>query len=177
MRGAGPFFINFPYSYGILESILTMKVYSDKTASPNHVTAVISLPVVEGVHYVADSSQKIIAKYQSSGPIGSGRLVAMRLFAQDQVEYASSDNPNHAFLVRGLTLNSVPGAGNEVQIQTTGDITDSTWNWIPGKPIFLGTNGNISQIYDSSKSFSLIIGVAITPTTILLKVQNPIFLI
>ena len=95
----------------------------------------------------------------------------------NQVEYASPDEASHAYLVRGITLNAVPGAGNALKVQTLGDLTDSTWNLIPGKVIYLGANGTMSQVYDPTRAYTLILGVAVTATSILLKIQNPIFLI
>ena len=63
---------------------------------------------------------------------------------------------------------------NFIKLQSTGEISEQSWNWIPGKPIFARQDGFLSQTNDDL--FVLIIGHALSSTKILLKIETPIIL-
>jgi len=88
-----------------------------------------------------------------------------------------ADNTNLAIVntVLGITTGAA-AMGANVEIQTEGEYTEPSWTWTLGQPIFLGTNGLLTQTQPSAPAFSLIIGFPITATKIFLRFNNPIVL-
>jgi hypothetical protein len=86
---------------------------------------------------------------------------------------ASSDNTESARGVLGITITSA-NQGSDVQIQTGGELEDSNWNWIPGRKVFLGLNGALTQsrIAIGLTGSHVSMGVAMTRTRILVRIQT-----
>ena len=100
---------------------------------------------------------------------------AVTLNAQGQVLHANGADLAFANSVAGVSLNG--GApGSEITITVSGgEIEEPTWNWQANKPIFLGTDGALTQVAPTS-GYLLVVGAAIGPTRMLVKVQQPIFI-
>ena len=81
----------------------------------------------------------------------------------------------HANKVIGMAVGSTL-IGDQVKIRPNGVITEPGWNWTLDIPIFLGTNGLATQI-EPITGFSLILGFPITSTSMMLHIQEPIFLV
>jgi hypothetical protein len=79
-----------------------------------------------------------------------------------------------AQLFLGVTLGAA-AQGAEVQIQGSGELTDTGWSWTPGALLFLGPLGLPTQTPPTS-GVCLVIGIALSPTTILIRPQPPIAL-
>lgn len=94
--------------------------------------------------------------------------------ADDGADYASSNVPADAFKVAGISAEAA-SQGQLVRIQTTGELTDSGWNWEVGQPVFNGIDGNLTQ-ENPSVGYSLIVGIAIKPSSILISMKQPIIL-
>jgi len=80
-------------------------------------------------------------------PLVSGNnLAALRVVAliNDLLVYADSSNIAHAYAVVGLVLEPI-AAGMEAQALQEGIVSDSSWNWIAGQPIYLGAQGQLTQ--------------------------------
>jgi len=103
--------------------------------------------------------------------IGGGRVAIVQ---NDLVYYADSTNMLHRHIVIGITKHAST-AGSNITIQTFGIMSEPTWNWIVGEPIFVGTNGLLTQTPPSA-GFSLIIAKAITPTDIFISIEQPIII-
>lgn len=88
------------------------------------------------------------------------------------VTYASSNNINDANLVLGITINA-GSAGSKVNVQLFGEMTEPSWNWIPGDPIFCGLNGLLTQTAPTS-GFAIIVAEAILPQTVIVTLKSPI---
>lgn len=89
-----------------------------------------------------------------------------------RAQYADSAAPS-AERVAGITL----GAAAEdavVNYQTAGAITEPSWNWNEG-PVFLGANGMLTQTPPSSGAV-VELGVALAPTTIIVRIGPAVFL-
>jgi hypothetical protein len=84
---------------------------------------------------------------------------------------ASSGNPAMLGKVVGLFLQSVQ-ANSPVEIQFSGLVTYNGWNFTPG-PVFLSSTGVLTQSVPGA-GFLQTMGVAQTPTSVLLSVQPPI---
>jgi hypothetical protein len=102
-----------------------------------------------------------------------GHRVAI-IDSDNKVYYADRTNLDHMYKVVGITRGAA-NVGDNVEIQTYGLMTEQSWNWTAGKPIFLGTNGLLTQTSPMS-GFCLIIAKALTSTDIFISIKNPILL-
>jgi hypothetical protein len=92
--------------------------------------------------------------------------------------YADNNTVLHATKFAGITQGAV-NTGSSATLQQFGEITEPTWTWTVDQPIYLGTNGLLTQTVPTAPSakFSLIIGVAQSATKIFLNPMPPIFII
>ncbi len=109
-----------------------------------------------------------IINITAAADIGGHRVITM------QGQYADCGNPADAFAVAGITLQAV-ASGTTVQVQTYGELTETSWNWLVGQPVYLGTAGQLTQTPPSA-AFILVVGIPVTATTLLLDIQQPIIL-
>jgi hypothetical protein len=75
----------------------------------------------------------------------------------------------------GITTNSAL-TGEFVKVQLQDELIEPTWSWTQGASIWLSTNGLLSQSVSSSIAQTEL-GLALTPTKILIRIQPPIHLI
>lgn len=119
---------------------------------------------------VASASEAVKLAYTADSALGGHRMVITNI-ANGKAMYASNDNLAHAHGVIGMTL----GAANmdeEVIVQISGQIEESSWAWTPGGLLYLSTTGLITHTYPSGALFSRVVAFAETATRILL-VQQP----
>jgi len=90
------------------------------------------------------------------------------------VTYASSDDITAANLVLGITIGSAV-AGAIVDVQLSGELTEPSWNWTPGLPVFCGISGYLTQDVPTS-GFVIIVGQVTTPQTIIVTIKTPIII-
>lgn len=100
---------------------------------------------------------------------------AVTLNAAGQCLHADGAKASMANSVVGISLNG--GApGTDITIITNGgEIEETVWNWQANKPVFLGTDGALTQVAPTS-GYLLVVGVAVGPTRMLVKIQQPIFI-
>lgn len=89
-------------------------------------------------------------------------------------DYASCDVADDANSLIGITTGAAVG-GELAKIQTDGELSEPSWSWIVGKPLFCGLNGMLTQTSPVA-GYSLIVGIAIEPSSILISVKQPIVL-
>lgn len=65
--------------------------------------------------------------------------------------------------------------GNKTSVVVAGEITNVGWNLIPDSPVYLSTNGDITETIPTT-GFLLKIGIALTTTSILVDIDLPIHL-
>lgn len=82
------------------------------------------------------------------------------------------DGDNIEFLL-GITI-SAANAGSMIKVKRNGTIEDSGWNWTTGR-IYLGQDGYLTQT-PAETGYDVLIGVAVSPTKIIIKIQDPIYL-
>ena len=100
---------------------------------------------------------------------------ALRLNAAGECLHANGADTSHANMVVGVSLNG-GAAGSDITIITSGgEIEEVVWNWQVNKPVFLGVDGLLTQVAPIS-GYILIVGVAVGPTRMLVKIQQPIFI-
>jgi hypothetical protein len=88
--------------------------------------------------------------------------------------YADSSNLQHMQNVLGLSINAVTD-NSYVTIRTSGYLEEPGWNWTPYVPVFLGTNGNLTQVPPTS-GFSLVVASVLSPTKLLINIKESIAL-
>lgn len=110
-------------------------------------------------------SQATTQSYLAGATLSALRLV--KLNASNQLVYA--DNSTDA-TVLGLTFQAV-SSGVAPIVVLSGLVTDSSWNWARGAPLFLGSNGQISASIPLS-GFIVPIGNAEAPTIINLNIMQ-----
>ena len=104
----------------------------------------------------------------------AGALSAMRIVWEDEagVVFAlDSADDDHIDLLCGITLTATSDAG-PVTVQRTGAVDDSAWDWTPGR-VYLGADGALTQSPPST-GFDVLVGVAVSPTRLILNFQDPI---
>lgn len=88
--------------------------------------------------------------------------------------YADCAISAHAHKVLGMTSGAVV-SGDTATIQTGGEMTEPSWNWTLGTPVWLSTNGQLTQTVPTT-GFSLIIGFPISATTLFVSKREPLIL-
>ena len=88
--------------------------------------------------------------------------------------YASKDTTTDKFKVLGMTTGAV-SSGSEATVQISGYITEAGWSFTVGDPVFLSTNGHITQTAPTD-GFCLIIGKPKTATTLFIEIHEPTIL-
>jgi len=98
--------------------------------------------------------------------LGGHRIVTVEGY------YASKDVPADKFKVLGMTTGAV-SVGAEATVQVSGFIEESSWNWTVGNPVYLSTNGQITQTVPTS-GYRLIIGKPKTDKILFIDISEPI---
>lgn len=111
-----------------------------------------------------DGASADLPYFTTGEALGGHRMVVL---IDDKLYYADQSNISHMGLVRGMTLGAA-STGASIQIQTSGVLTEPSWNYTPNLPLYLGTNGLITTIPPSS-GFVLEIGQTISATKIFLQ--------
>ena len=87
------------------------------------------------------------------------------------VVYASRDLLETVQTVLGFTKN----AGTVLEVIVQGVYSDPTMAWDPLLPLWLGINGELTQVKPTA-GYLLEVGKVITPTEIVINIQSPIIL-
>lgn len=106
------------------------------------------------------------------------RIVVSSSLASGEVLYGSNDSAADARLVLGMTTGAA-SSGSSIDVVHFGEITEPSWSWTLGMPIYLGTNGYMTQTAPTSPTalFSMVVAFPISPTSIFVSIREPIFLI
>lgn len=89
--------------------------------------------------------------------------------------YASKDTSSDKFKILGITTGAV-SIGATATVTTYGTVTESSWSWTVGNPIFLSANGQLTQTAPTT-GFRTIIGFPQTATSIFIDISEPITLV
>lgn len=93
------------------------------------------------------------------------------------VVYADATQPTHMGKLMGLTLNAA-SPGGTVEIRSDGEVTEPSWTWTPDQPVYLGTNGLLTQTVPNAGTayFLQKVGFAVAATRLFLTIDPPITL-
>lgn len=101
-------------------------------------------------------------------------ISALRCITTDgtgKAVYANNNTLANAMVI-GISSTAAT-TGTNVTIKTTGLMTDAFWSFTKG-PVFLGTNGTLTQTAPSNGSFVVQVARAITATTIIIDIDTTI---
>lgn len=98
-------------------------------------------------------------------------LRAITTNSSGEAVYASNTTLSNAQVV-GITLGSA-SSGQQVGVKTFGTMSDASWNWTKG-PVFLGTNGTLTQTAPSGGAIIVQVGKALTATQLFVDVETTI---
>lgn len=98
-------------------------------------------------------------------------LRAVTTNSSGEAVYASTDTLGNAQVV-GITMGAA-SSGAQVGVKTFGPISDASWNWTKG-PVFLGTNGALTQTAPSGGAIIVQVGRALTATQLFVDVETTI---
>lgn len=85
---------------------------------------------------------------------------------------ADPDVESDVLALLGVTVSAATG-GQPINVQRMGHIDDAAWQLLPGKRVFLGRQGRLTQ-EPPQGGYDVLIGMAITSTRLLLNIQDPI---
>lgn len=150
-----------------------------------HIESVTEVTVIDDVHEVKHVENVVEVRHFdeiniTTGSGSTASVIAAEALGGHRVvtmsgNYASKDNSSDKFNVLGITQGAVI-SGSTATVTTYGVITESSWNWTAGLPVFLSTNGQLTQSVPTS-GFRLIIGRAKSATTLFVDISEPIVII
>lgn len=115
------------------------------------------------------SGDSVIA-YIAGETLGGNR--AVKADATGKAVYATNTDTGSQHLLGVTTGAAVLGAS--VDVQRSGIMVEPSWSWTPSQPVFLGVNGVLTQVFPTGALLSIIVGFALTPTSIHLSPREPI---
>lgn len=98
-------------------------------------------------------------------------LRAVTLNASGEAVYASTDTIANAQVV-GITMGAA-SSGQQVGVKTFGPMIDASWSFTKG-PVFLGTNGALTQTAPTGGAIAVQVGKALTTTQLFVDVETTI---
>lgn len=131
--------------------------------------AIQGMPGAQGIPGPAGVSY---LTYVASGALGGHRVV--RTAFTGGVRYADNTSVLGAFAIVGITLGAAAN-GASVNVASSGEIVEPSWAWAEALPIFLSANGGLTQTPPTT-GFQLVVGVATSPTSMLVGIKTPIIL-
>lgn len=113
-----------------------------------------------------------VVQMHAVGTVGSTRVVRS---VPGGVGYASSQVAAHADDVLGISLQA--GIDEDINVQVAGEVEEPSWTWEPQQPVFLAFDGLLTQDppEDPADAFTLVIGFATSPTSIMIRIESPIY--
>lgn len=101
--------------------------------------------------------------------LGGGRAVVLN----DQNKLVYPDPSNIDSWCLGITKTSAL-TGELVEVQVSGTLTEPAWTWTPSQPVFLSSNGNLTQIPPTTGQI-IVLGIAPTSTKLFVDIKTPIW--
>jgi len=107
--------------------------------------------------------------YPANGAVSGHRVIRISS-GMATVCTTSDDLYAHNFV--GVSMNAATN-GDPVNIQRSGEMVEPTWSWAEDKPIFMGSDGRLTQVANPS-GLSVIVATVLTPTKIIIDIRQPI---
>lgn len=122
----------------------------------------LPLPLTEAIFMVIRNATQVTGGHRVMVSIGGN------------LEYADQTNLTHADRICGMTLNAA-NIGEPLRIQTVGNIRDPIFTWVVGTPLYLGTNGMLTDIVPTT-GILWQLAEMVAENTILLNPKNLVIL-
>jgi len=114
----------------------------------------------------------IVIEREAGAAVSGHRCVVVR--DDSTVVYGDNTNSDHRNRIKGVTRGAASLAATAV-VQTYGPLSEVTWSWTPGLPIYYSTGGALTQTAPTSGAVQQI-AIAETATKIFINPQPPIIL-
>lgn len=119
-------------------------------------------------------SDTVTSNRTTAAAISGHRVV--KLLEDGTVDYADASDFDDASIVLGLTLGAAI-MGASIQVREHGLVTEGSWTWTPGLPVWLGATGHLTQTPPvAPAAFSLAIGSAIAADTVFIRIEPVVLL-
>lgn len=145
--------------------------YDEVSIDTSHKAQTAVLAVANIVDWSGESPTHY-TKTAINQPIGGHRVVVA--VGETGCDYADKQDESHCDRVVGITTNAAAQNGICI-IAQKGDITHSSWNWQVNEPVFVGSNGLLTQTPPST-GFHQQFAVALTATTLYIDIHPAILL-
>lgn len=116
-------------------------------------------------------ASSLVVERTAGSALGGHRFVIID--TSGNAAYADPTDLTHFHRVVGLTTAAVI-AGEPATIRILGEITEPSWNWTVGSPVYLGLAGVPTQVVPPTASFLLVVGFPVNSTTLYVKLREPI---
>jgi len=153
-----PFFIKI----GDVGSIPALGLTVPDSNVSCQVPRTLPLPLTEAIFVVIRNATQVTGGQRVMVSIGGN------------LEYADQTNLTHADRLCGMTLNAA-NIGEPLKIQTVGNIRDPIFTWAIGTPLYLGTNGMLTEIVPTT-GILWQLAEMVAENTLLLNPQNLVIL-
>jgi hypothetical protein len=120
----------------------------------------------------AGSAGSSMVNYTAGDNLGGHKAVILN--SSEKVFYADSSNLIHLNKIIGITTRAAV-VNTSVEIQTFGELVEPSWNWDTSKPLFIGTNGLLTQVVPQT-GFIQQAATIISPTKIFINIQPAIIM-
>lgn len=111
--------------------------------------------------------------YTADEPISALRVV--RLSGDGHVRLARPEEAESKSPL-GISLQAA-APDNTLRVVLEGEASDDSWSWTPGQSVFLGTEGSLTGSQPPNQPMSIVVGTAPTPTSLMVRIQPPLFLL
>lgn len=100
--------------------------------------------------------------------LGGNRAVTLNSLGRLDYPDISSEDSFVIGITTGSVLENYPG-----EVQITGSMTEPSWNWLTKKPVFVGTDGVLTQTPPTGQLIT--VGIAYKPTSIFINLHPTIY--
>lgn len=107
----------------------------------------------------------------ADGPLSAHRV--LKATSDTLVGYCDALTPSDVQKGYGISVNAA-GDGDTVYVAVTGELSEPSWTWVAGSPIFCGNDGVLTQVDDPAWAWIRIVAVAETATKIQVQFRDPI---
>lgn len=116
--------------------------------------------------------EQIYIKLKVTDPISGHRVICTDSVGSPT--YCDATIASHANIAIGISTMAATEFGADLSIQHAGILSEPSWNFMAG-PVYVGVNGTLTQSL-SECSFIQQVGVAITPTSIIVGLKPALVL-
>lgn len=127
---------------------------------------------IQGIRGPAGPDTSLVT-LEAGEAVGGHRVVSVR---STGVFYADNETATDYFRSNAVTTGAA-ALGDDVEVCFFGLIDEPSWSWTEALPIFIGSNGQLTQTPPSSPAlFSRVAGYATSPTQMYVQFGPPVVL-